>query len=221
MIAWLEQTANWLSRIVEWIWRAHRLWIALLAIPTVGLICWAVLSNWEPRIRFTGMSLEVLGLFTVAYGLRETRTLFGRPSLLAVSRDWLRDFPRFRHELRMVAGTAAITLNGVGLSGTATVGVAPTASLEERVAALEKNFNQAHLLIHEAQRKIDREAELRKSGVESEKRAREVGDEKNRQLVEEAAAGGLYLEAIGVLWLFFGIIMATASNELACLFAAK
>jgi hypothetical protein len=54
------------------------------------------------------------------------------------------------------------------------------------------------------------------------RRERELGDEKNSKLVQEAAAGGLYLETMGVLWLLCGIIFATASNEIAKLiFGAK
>lgn len=58
MIAWLTQTANWLSRIMGWLRDAYRLWIAIFAIPCVLLICWAVLPIWEPRIRIAGMFLH-------------------------------------------------------------------------------------------------------------------------------------------------------------------
>ena len=215
MIAWLQQTANWMSRILSWLRDAYRLWIAIFAIPGVFLICWAVIPSWEPRIRITGMVLELMGLATVALGLRGTRSLFGRPSLLGVGRDWLKRFPRFRSEVRSVAVTANFPLEFDIGSAFGTVGPAPTATIEERVAILEKNVNQIHLLIHETQRKLDQEAQVRQSALESEQREREVGDSKNKQLLEEAAAGGLYLETTGVFWLAFGIILATASNEFA------
>ena len=79
---------------------------------------------------------------------------------------------------------------------------------------MEKSINQAHLLIHEANGKIDQETQQRQSDIKVVKRDLEDGDSKNKQLLEEAAAGGLYLETTGVFWLAFGIGLATASNEL-------
>ena len=219
MIAWLKQTANWISRIFVWLWEAYRLWIAIFAVPSVFLICWTALPNWEPRIRFTGMLLELMGLATVAFGIRETRSLFGRPSLLQVGRDWLTRFPKFRYDVRIIVGSGGIALGGVSGSAFGRSGPAPTETLEERVAILEKSVNQAHFLIHETQRKLDQEGQQRQNALKAEKQEREDGDSKNKQLLEEAAAGGLYLETTGAFWLVFGITLATASNELAKLFS--
>ena len=80
---------------------------------------------------------------------------------------------------------------------------------------MEKSLSQAHLLIHETHRKIDQETRQRQSDINVVKRELEDGDSKNKQLVEEAAAGGLYLETTGAFWLAFGITLATASNEIA------
>lgn len=161
------------------------------------------------------MLLELMGLTTVALGIRETRGLFGRPSLLHVGRAWLTRFPRFRQNVRIIAGSAAIALGGGSVSAFGTVGPAPTSTLEERVAILEKSLSQAHVLIHETHRKIDQETRQRQSDINVVKRELEDGDSKNKQLVEEAAAGGLYLETTGAFWLAFGITLATASNEIA------
>lgn len=156
-----------------------------------------------------------MGLVTVALGIRETRSLFNRPDLIYVGRAWLKSFPSFRQNVRVIVGSGGITLGGVSSSAFGTSGAAPTATLEERVAILEKNINQAHLLIHETRRKIDQEAEQRQSDIKAVKRDIQDGDSKNKQLLEEAAAGGLYLETTGAFWLAFGITLATASNEIA------
>lgn len=165
------------------------------------------------------MFLELMGLATVALGIRETRSLFGRPSLVHVGRNWLARFPRFRISAHVIVGTGGFTLGGMSASAFGTSGPAPTATLEERVAILEKNVNQTNALIHETQRKLDQESQQRQHELTAEKREREDGDNKNKQLVEEAAAGGLYLEITGAFWLAFGITMATASNEFAKLFS--
>lgn len=215
MIAWLNQVANWISRIRIWLWEARQIWIAAFAIPCVLLLCWIALPNWEPRIRYTGMLLELMGLATVALGIRETRSLFSRPSLLQVARAWFSRFPGFRQDVKVIVGSGGISMGGASVSAFGSSGPAPTATLEERVAILEKSVNQAHLLIHEANRKIAQETQQRQSEIEVVKRELEDGDSKNKQLLEAAAAGGLYLETTGVFWLAFGITLATASNEIA------
>jgi hypothetical protein len=124
-------------------------------------------------------------------------------------------FPRFRQNVRIIVGSAGITLGGVSASAFGTSGPAPTATIEERVAILEKSLNQAHLLIHKNHQKIDQETQQRQSDVQVVKRELEDGDAKNKQLLEEAAAGGLNLETTGVFWLAFGITLATGSSEIA------
>ena len=190
------------------------MWIAMFVIPCIFLICWVALPDWEPRIRFTGMFLELMGLATVALGIRETRSLFSRPSMFQVGRAWLIRFPGFRQSVTVIVGSGGLSVGGTSVSAFGSSGLAPTATLEERVAILEKNVNQAHLLIHEANRKIDQETHQRLSDIKVVKRKLEDGDSKNKQLLEEAAAGGLYLETTGVFWLAFGITLATASNEI-------
>ena len=188
--------------------------MALFAIPAVLLLSYTVLPNWEARIRIAGMSLELLGLSTVAFGLRDTRKLFSQPSFLLLAARWMISFPSFYRNVHIVAGTGHFKLGGASVTGLATASSSASASLEERVAILEKNLEQSNLAIHQAQRRLDDESARKARAVESERQYRETADDKNRQLLEEAMAGGLHLEAIGVLWLFVGIILATASSEI-------
>ena len=75
MIAWLKQCRNWMKRVLAWLGHAYLLWIGLAAIPAVVLLSYVVFANWEARIRIAGMGLDLLGLSTVAFGLRETSGL--------------------------------------------------------------------------------------------------------------------------------------------------
>jgi len=218
MIAWLKRLRNWVVRVFAWLGDARQVWVAVLTIPGVFLICWAAIPSWEPRIRITGMCLELLGLGTVAYGLREIRKLFNQPSMIEVALQWLGSFPKFKFEARIVAGTGHIELGGAAVTAFGTASLAATVSLEERVAFLEKGLNQTNVLIHETQRKIEDEARKRGSTLDAERREREAGDTKNHKLLQEAMAGGLYLETTGVLWLFCGITLATASSDIASFF---
>jgi hypothetical protein len=219
LINWLKLVRSWLGRWISWAWQFRRLLIAAFGIVGVPLFwgqsCWVPLfSGWEPRIRWAGMSLELMGLITVMLGIRDTRLRFGRPSLLTIGRELLRDFPRFRKDERMSFGTGNITLEGVTMSAVGTTSLPPNASLEERVTFLEGKTNQTYLLINE-QDNFFRE-EIKRLKHEDKDLGQKIsgGDNENKRLLEDVAAGGLNLEILGVSWLFFGIILATASNEI-------
>ena len=223
MITWFKLLSNWIARIFAWLGEAKKGWGALVAIFGVFIFWFVVLPGWESRIRFTGMSLELLGLSTVALGIRENGKLFNRPGPDEIVRNWFGRFPKFRRDVRIVPGTAHLNLEGKApVIGVGSASLSATASLEERVAFLEKGLDQANDRIHEIQRKVTEEAQKLGSALDAARHEREFGDEKNSNLIQEAIAGGLYLEATGVLWLFFGILFATASSEIAnCFFGVK
>ena len=165
------------------------------------------------------MCLELLGLVIVVLGLRATHSLFDEPTLMQVARDWLKRFPKFKSAIRIVVREGKIGVHGASAMTFGTVSPPATASTEERVAALEENVNQIHNLISEIHQKIDTEGRKHAGALESERRERESADEKTQELLRDATAGGLYLEAMGVIWLFLGIVLATASNEIVWFFS--
>jgi hypothetical protein len=217
-IAWLQQCGNWLKRVVAWLAEAQRLWLALFTVLLVVVLSWLTVPGWETRLRIAGCCLELLGLAIVAYGLRDTRKLFRQPSLLQLWRDWLARFPTFYRHIHVVAATGTFTLGGDALTAFGSVSLSPTASLDERVIALEKNLNQTNALVQQMQKQREEDTRKQAAALDSERRARETEDEKNQRLLEEALAGGLHLETIGVVWLLIGIILSTLSTELALLF---
>jgi hypothetical protein len=171
--------------------------------------------SMEPRIRFTGMILELLGLLTVALGLRGTRILFAHPSLLGKAKDFLSRFPKFKKPPQIHVASGALVGGGDGVFASATIGSIPATTLEERVANLERAVHQAAERIDKTQQDIAQEARVREDALVAERLERENADRSNKQLLERAMAGGLYLETIGVFWLAFGITLATASGEIA------
>jgi hypothetical protein len=159
------------------------------------------------------MCLELLGVVTVMLGLRETALLFKRPSARDLVAGWLGNRPRWHGRIVEAAGTAQLsfTLRGTGY---VTSTPPPTATVEERLELLEKGLNTARADIAAASVRINDESRARTAALETERRAREQGDEESRKLTERVKAGGLYLEVIGVIWLALGIILATASGEI-------
>ncbi len=216
MIRRLMRLFRWLVRVASWLHEAWAVWGAVL-VMTVALLNPFTSPAWEARVRITGMLLQLFGISTVVVELHKTQTLFHKPSLRKMAVGWFARFPKFGVETQIVVGSGGVS-SRVAVTGYGTVSLPPTASLEERIAALERGLNQANGRIHQVENRIGEEARIRSSALESERRERVVEDQSNQQLIEKAAAGDLHLEFIGVLWLALGVILATASNEIVSMF---
>ncbi|MEW9572691.1 hypothetical protein ABQJ54_13105 [Rhodanobacter sp. Si-c] len=88
-------------------------------------------------------------------------------------------------------------------------------TVESRIEALEKNLKGVHQRITGLEQEYDQE--LRKLGVyirsgNSFLKA-EIGQVNGR--LEAFGAGGVHISAMGAVWLFFGLILSTASVEIA------
>lgn len=166
-------------------------------------------------MRLAGLVLQVLGIGTVAVGIRDTRSVFGHPSLCRRLMEWFGRFPVYGGR-EVVIGMGATSLGMAGLRARVLISAPPgTASLESRVEALEKNLNflrdEIDALHHEAEKNTRRLTE----GISEEKQERVAEDQKLGKRLESATAGGLHISAMGVTWLFAGVTLSTASLEIA------
>lgn len=211
------QWMSWFRRVAEWIWDARPFWIAIFAPAGAFWVSLAVFPAWEPRLRITGLVLQLFGLTTVIKGLLDTQRLFRRPSLLEDAAAWFHRFPRYRVNVVVGLGSGSVTVRSTG-SARLMISLPPTASLADRIVALEETQRQQSDLIADVRDRIDKEVRVRASELESERRDREGEDNKIQGRLEEASAGGLHVERVGVFWLFLGLVFGTASTEIAKFF---
>ena len=169
----------------------------------------------ECTIRLSGLALQILGIGTVAWGISETRALFGHPSLFAVAKSWLRSFPPFHS--RVVSGTANITLGGATMSGRGygMDNAGPNATPEARIEVLEKNIRRINERIDQTQREMDTEFRNAGAALKREEQARATEDQAIRHKLETSETGGIHVTAMGALWLLVGVTLSTASPEIA------
>lgn len=191
MTSWLNRFGHWLFVRPWWVWVTFGVVVGILAI-----CCWFSLKG-EPAVRITGLVFTLLGLWTVAKGLKETRKLFRRPGLLALIKQWLREVPRFTPR-------PSISVSSSTRIGISTRVVIVPASLEERLTSIERQLADYRHLGSEA--------------LASEGHTREAADQEIQRKLEEFAAGGLHVESIGLFWIFIGIILATISVEIDTLY---
>jgi hypothetical protein len=205
----------WLKNMLHWLWELQVLWTAL-AVVILAFLVFAVFLPLEAGIRWAGFFLQALGLVAVAFGLEETRKLFGRPSTWEWLSRWWRRRPSYHPKSVTIRAGGASASMGASVA-TITAGHRPGASLEERVAALERDFERLQEQVTKAEQQL--RDELQKLHTQ-ERQEREEADKQLKKLLEELSVGGLHLEIRGLIWLFFGIAFATVPGELAWLVQA-
>jgi hypothetical protein len=193
---------------------ASLLWLTLVTLLAAFSFP-ALLGMAEWQVRVSGLFLQLLGLSTVAWGLRETRRLFERPSVVTLFFSWLARFPRWRRSIVVIAGTAT----GLSIAGSARLRawtpMNPDAPVDEQLRALRNNVDRLDQRLTNAESDVDKHRSHLQDAVRAEQEARSQGDKDLRARLEAAQTGGLHISLMGLVWLLFGLVMGTISGELA------
>ena len=93
-------------RLAPWLWRARTFCLALAVCAAgVALVMWV---RSEPAFRWIGLALQLLGVATVAYGIRQTRSLFEQSRWHERLRAWWQSRPKVNVPIRTVNMSAGI-----------------------------------------------------------------------------------------------------------------
>jgi len=199
-----------------WLWlvEARFAWLAL-GVIAAALIVALRPHTPEPVIRLTGLVLQLLGIGTLIWGISETRALFGHPSFAAKTKSWLERFPLRRRNI--VIGIAATCLGADTFKarGYGTEGPGPNPTIETRLDALERNISRIHERITGTQEEMDEEFRKTAEALKNEEQTRRAEDNAIHEKLEATGTGGVHISAIGASWLFVGVVLSTASVELA------
>lgn len=141
----------WLGRIGKW---ALSAWLAFFAIAVVvGAVLLSLSIGTEQSLRLAGLCLQLLGIAAAAVGVRDMRRMFGKPSLLELVRNWVKAAPRLRSRSINVSLSDGIvvgaSLNSIELWNC----LAPDASMEVRLKALESNLETLRTRLQRAEQK--------------------------------------------------------------------
>lgn len=151
--------------------------------------------------------------------IKETRELFGRPSLTFLLRQWFRRRPRLRpHTFEASGGAISPGQTASGQFDTL-MNTNPNAPLEQRVELLEKNIKHLRRRIDEAQRELEGEVQKVTDSINEEKSTRMTEDQKVLLRLEATETGGLHISAMGAIWIFFGILLSSLPKELSAWFS--
>lgn len=203
-----------LNAHLRWLKEAKHFWLTVFIAGAALAIALRPGSD-EVTIRWTGLVLQLLGVGTVALGIAETRALFGKPTLLRWFESWVKRWPLIKRP--PTSASAHMTLDDMTMRARAraTFVAPPGADFETRIDALERNIEGVNTRIDQTQAEIDAEVNKLQSALKQEVTAREAEDALTRQKLEASETGGIHISAMGTLWLFLGVILSTASPEIA------
>jgi len=205
---------RWIKALLRWAFEPRPFWLCILVLG-LSLSLLFVGPAGESKIRLIGLVLQLSGIVTVAWGLRETRRLFGYPTLFRHVMGWLEHFPKYNPP--SISGTMEGAFPGISLeaSGYTWQSFAPDAPIEKRLSAIEANLKDVDERLNQVQQHLHYETRKISSELHEERTAREKEDLKTRRKLELSQTGGLSISAVGLVWLFLGLILSTASPEIA------
>lgn len=209
---------RWVRAVLRWIREPRLFWLCtFVVVASMALALFGGVT--EQKIRITGLVLQLCGISTVVWGLRQTRKLFGRAGFFEHLVEWLKRFPKYKP--RPVSFEGNISLPTIQLTGRAHLwqGAGPEAPIEKRLAVVEENLLALDQRLVQVDKRLDDEARKITSELHEERVLREKEDDETKRKIELSQTGGLSISVMGLVWLLLGVVLSTASTEIAKLFS--
>jgi hypothetical protein len=214
MYACATRVWSWFKRVGRWLATPRLFWVSSAIVVVAGIVALRPGTS-EPVIRWTGLILQLLGIGTVIIGIEQTRRLFDHPTLLNMVAEWLKQFPRYRQSVVISVGAGAIAAATAKARGYVTSSPPPKANIDERVASLESNIGHLNKRIDDVYTELDSSIREQTAVLDKEHQDRVAQDSRIASKLETLGTGGLHISAVGALWLVIGVILGTASTEIA------
>lgn len=205
-----------IKEIIKWALELKYIYLSM-GIVLLSFSIFYFVNSSENFVRLTGLILQLLGICTVIWGISATRAFFGLPSFANKLKSWASRCPiRSRKEILGVADLCLphLLMNATGFSSNTST---PSASLDERIDAIEKNINFLHQSLSQLKSDLNHNLNDIKNEVKAEANIREADDKSIREMLEAFGTGGIHISAIGAVCLFLGVIFSTAASEIAAI----
>jgi hypothetical protein len=196
----------------------------LAVVTTLAIIfalMFAIYLKSEKSFRLIGLALQLFGIATVALNIRSTRKQFGLPGIFGQVAEWLRQFPPSSSTPIFADLSIAMESARLKARGEVWLDVNRDASLEARLDVVENNLLRARQSLAEFRQETEENLAQQANALAQEKQARVDDDKHTRETLHVLATGGLSISAAGIVCLVVGVIMSTASMELADWFEVR
>lgn len=206
-----------LRAMLSWLCEPRYVYFAVVYV-VLGVAVIYSCGFTERAIRLVGGVLQVMGLSTVIWGIAITRSKFGHTSALRLAISWIRRCPLVRRAAYIEPDGITIGPSVTGIRLTPVFIPKPDTELAERLAVIEKGILTIQQRVADAESQMHKERANTHGKIVAEANVRERGDKEVMKQLETTSTGGVYISVIGTLWLFAGLILSTASPELAAYF---
>lgn len=190
---------------------SRRVWIPLGVFGVTLFACFRAIPNPQEAASWAGTVFQITGLGTVAVGLYRVRNLFPHSTAWSRLIAWLQRFPLIFGRGQDVRGVTAAA-GGASIAGhavTTRVKPGPDTPLERRLSFLEEYVERLEKKGREGRQKLQKEVQSLGKRLDQERQERISSIRKLKEQLEGLTIGGLYLEAVGLLFLFAGVVLGT------------
>ncbi|MGZ8921892.1 MAG: hypothetical protein ACXW0M_00895 [Methylosarcina sp.] len=215
MFELLTDLLRYIWNHVVWLAKLRKAWIALFVLLLVLSGAFLLPGQPDDQLRYAGLVLQLLGVGTVAYLLRDKRVIFKRKSLLTFLTDWAKARPKFRPGVITLQASETV-LDKISAQARISIwrDAGEGASVEQRLNVIEANLitlddNHRDLAV-----RTDKVYAQLTDELAVERQQREKADRETTEKLEKFGADGLHIEATGIFWLIIGIVLATIPTEL-------
>jgi hypothetical protein len=213
-VIFIKKTVGWLKAVLIWLFKE---WVTFWygAFPLLVIISLPILlpsNNREDVIRYAGLTLQVLGIVIVVFGIDKTLKDFDYNGIVGVFMQRMSRFPRYSTRTHCVDISAE--LPALNLELNATGHDVRGTSMEARVQELKNNLKMLEDRMGNMQKEIRREFGKHQKALEDEINARLSNDQDISRRLKSAHTGSLGISAVGAGWLFFGVILSTIPHEI-------
>lgn len=207
----MQRYREFLADFGRYVWAQRH----LLGTFTVSLLSVGLVWLWPDVdvIRYWGVALQLLGVTTVAAGIRDTRRRFGQRGLFREARQKLAAFPRLRPKavstrlVGTVGSLSAVATARASGSGTLTL------TTQEQIDALRQGLSNLQAAFDQAQQATDHRFAQAGRQLSEEQDARTKAVEDVRRGLADAQTGGLDLAVFGTTCLMIGALLGGAPQE--------
>jgi hypothetical protein len=200
--------------VLAWLWEPRAFYYALVPVA-LAFCAISLFDSAEPAIRLSGLALQILGIATVIWGITTTREHFGHPSIVSVVLRWLKRFPLIKRHAILQPEGISVGMSLVGGRLTSIYTPTPNAPVSDRLSNIEGGLEILQNRLDGAENQLDAQRSELEGKIKAESHTRASEDHKVLKSIESSSTGGLHISAIGALWLFVGVVLSTASPEIA------
>jgi hypothetical protein len=199
---------KYLNVLKNWFKEGACLFIAIILLFLTSILDNLSLKmNLVDLVRFYGLFLQLLGAIVILIVLKQKLQLFKGHGLLKLLVNY---FKRFPISIKPIFSNLGATMTG---SSHVSADLRGVKRPEEDIKDVIRYFDEEIQYIHEriAKNKNENKLEIQnlKTSLETTKTSLEVKIKDTKNLIEEIAVSNPWLELLGVVSIFWGLILGT------------